>query len=162
MSVEDMPLAASEIWRKVIIPLLAIAENDEAAIIGEHAGFTDFLSYEEAANVDFQEIWRKVIIPLLAIAENDEAAIIGEHAGFTDFLSYEEAANVDFQLNLVDAATGLCAPGSARNYSDPMQGCAKCEKGRFNNDGLPVCHACEPGFYGDETGLLEQLKVHKA
>eukprot|EP00808_Paulinella_micropora_P021090 g81603.t1 len=101
------------------------------------------------------EIWRRLVVPLLAISEHDEVAIRGEHAGFTDFHSYEEAANVEFQLNLVDNTTGLCAPGFARNYTDPLQGCSKCGLGRFNADGLHLCHACDPGFYGDEEGLLE-------
>eukprot|EP00808_Paulinella_micropora_P016405 g17111.t1 len=141
-----------------------VYHTDDFALLNEqhHAHFHELVSTELYHEWPFavmphveEEIWRKTIIPLLAISEHDVAAIKGEHAGFTDFHSYDKAANVEFQLNLVDDTLDLCAPGSSRNYTDPLQGCDKCGLGRFNNDGLPVCHACQPGFYGDEEGLLE-------
>eukprot|EP00808_Paulinella_micropora_P010017 g48820.t1 len=102
-----------------------------------------------------EEIWKRAIIPLLAMPEHHEAAIKGEHAGFTEFHSFEDNANVLLQLNLINKTADLCAPGSARNYTDPLKGCSKCGLGRFNDDGMPVCRACYPDFFGDEEGLIE-------
>eukprot|EP00808_Paulinella_micropora_P008795 g44554.t1 len=106
------------------------------------------------------EIRQLIMDRLYAISYDDEAAIVGGYAGFVRVDSFDAAANVMFDLDRVDPSIGLCRPGSSRNWTAPLRPCQKCSMGRFKEDGwdpdrfgLQLCHACEPGSYGDEVGL---------
>eukprot|EP00808_Paulinella_micropora_P008549 g23689.t1 len=90
----------------------------------------------------------------------DPSAIAGSYAGFTLPHDYSAVAQVRYELDLMDPELGLCPPGSSRNWTAPLRPCQKCSLGRSKDDGWDpdrfgdeLCHACEPGSYGDEIGL---------
>eukprot|EP00808_Paulinella_micropora_P003180 g8110.t1 len=126
-----------------------------------HSGFTLQSSsalYSEWAftvmNDVPEDVSSNAIIPLLGMREFDAASKTGLHAGFVPARDYSAEFNVCYQLNLMDPVAGDCAPGSQRDYSQPLKPCVACPVGREGRDGLE-CLACAPGFYGDKRGLVE-------
>eukprot|EP00808_Paulinella_micropora_P003810 g11646.t1 len=126
-----------------------------------HSGFTLQSSsalYSEWAftvmNGVPEDVSSNAIIPLLGMREFDAASMTGLHAGFVPARDYSAEFNVGYQLNLVDPVSGVCAPGSQRDYSQPLKPCVACPVGREGRDGLE-CLACAPAFYGDKQGLVE-------
>eukprot|EP00808_Paulinella_micropora_P027179 g8681.t1 len=101
-----------------------------------------------------EDVSSNVIIPLLGMREFDAASKTGLHAGFVPARNYSAEFNVGYQLNLMDPVSGVCAPGSQRDHSQPLKPCVACPVGREGRDGLE-CLACAPGFYGDKLGLVE-------
>eukprot|EP00808_Paulinella_micropora_P003020 g47561.t1 len=100
-------------------------------------------------------IKRNAAIPLLDLREYDAAAVYGHHAGFIMPKDYDLEEMMKFQLNLIRPELNLCPSGYARDLEDPLKPCLKCGLGRYNNDGLPVCRACLPGYYNDVEGALK-------
>eukprot|EP00808_Paulinella_micropora_P019185 g59113.t1 len=101
-----------------------------------------------------EDVSSNAIIPLLGMREFDAASKTGLHAGFVPARDYSAEFNVGYQLNLMDPVSGVCAPGSQCDYSQPLKPCVACPMGREGRDGLE-CLACAPGFYGDKRGLVE-------
>eukprot|EP00808_Paulinella_micropora_P030691 g2548.t1 len=102
-----------------------------------------------------QAIWEQVQIPLMAIREDDDAAVIAGYSGFALVGDYQKEANVQYQLNLMDPATGVCAPGSVRDITRLLSPCVPCEAGTYNPNGLGRCVPCQAEYFSNQNGLTE-------
>eukprot|EP00808_Paulinella_micropora_P019248 g8140.t1 len=98
-----------------------------------------------------QGIASLVSVPLFMPMEPAEN---GGYAGFVPMLDYSAVHEVMYQLNVIDPNSGVCYPGSFRDYSHPsprLTPCIKCAPGRFNENGYHDCAACAPGYYSNQA-----------
>eukprot|EP00808_Paulinella_micropora_P006277 g16614.t1 len=99
-----------------------------------------------------ESIWEQVQVPLLAMREEDAPAVRAGYSGFERVGNYQQEANVKYQLNLINPATGVCAPGSVRNATHALTPCVPCQAGKYNPDGLGECLPCHAEHFADEAG----------